>query len=261
MRLPRSAAAAVAAPLVVSALFVAALLSSGAPAAAQETAAYRTLMVQAAPGELLPLIELFKEERAFLAGLGEEPPLWMRHTQGDFWDLFLLYPMEGMGPYYAPERLARIAQARTPSGRTGAELAREIDACIAWREDLFVHGPPHAEVKAAWAGAGFYHVEMYQGLAGKREELVKERHMENAYATALGRHATKVFTRIAGSSADGYTLGFYKDLRAYANQPETAREQQEAAARAAGFRGADFIGATLRTFILRHWDTMGVAIP
>jgi Asp-tRNA(Asn)/Glu-tRNA(Gln) amidotransferase A subunit family amidase len=184
----------------------------------------------------------------------------MRHTQGDFWDLFLLYPMEGMGQYYAPERLARIAQARTPSGRTGAELEREIDARIAWREDLFVQGPPHAEVKAAWADAGFYHVEMYEGLAGKREELVRERHMENAYATALGRHATKVFTRIAGSSADGYTLGFYKDLKAYANQPETTREQQEAAAKAAGFRGADFIGPTLRTFILRHWDTMGVAI-
>jgi hypothetical protein len=242
------------------ALALSTLLAADVPAAAQETGVYRTLMVQAAPGELLPLIELFKEERALLASLGEEPPLWMRHTQGDFWDLFLLYPMEGMGQYYAPERLARIAQAHTPSGRTGAELAREIDARVAWREDLFVQGPPHAEVKASWAEAGFYHVEMYEGLAGKREELVRERHMENAYATALGRHATKVFTRIAGSSADGYTLGFYQDLKAYANQPETTREQQEAAARAAGFRGADFIGPTLRTLILRHHDTMGVAI-
>lgn len=239
----------------VAAVFVLAL-----PTSAQERGVYRTLMVQAAPGELLPLIELFKEERALLASLGEEPPLWFRHTQGDFWDLFLLYPMEGMGQYYASERLGRIAQARAPSGRTGAELEREIDARIAWREDLFVHGPPHAEVEAAWADAGFYHVEMYQGLAGKREELVREREMENAYAVALGRKPTKIFTRIAGSSADGYTIGFYQDLKAYANQPETTREQQEAAARAAGFRGADFIGPTLRTLILRHHDTMGVAI-
>ena len=108
---------------------------------------------------------------------------------------------------------------------------------------------------------GVLPVEMYEGLAGKREELVRERHMENAYATGLGRHATQVFTRIAGSSADGYTIGFYKDLKAYANQPETIREQQEEAAKAAGFRGADFIGTTLRTLILRHHDTMGVAIP
>jgi hypothetical protein len=184
----------------------------------------------------------------------------MRHTQGDFWDLFLLYPMEGMAEYWAPERLARIAAARTASGRTGADLERAIDALVAWREDLFVHGPPHAEVKTAWADAGFYHVEMYEGLAGKREDLVKERHMENAYAAALGRPVTKVFTRIAGASHDGYTLGFYKDLRAYANQPESTQEQREAAAKAAGFRGADYIGSTLRSFILRHRDTMGVAI-
>ncbi len=261
MRIPRPAAATVAVPLVVSTFLAGALLASGAPAAAQERALYRTFMVQAAPGELLALIDLIKEERALLASLGEEPPLWMRHTQGDFWDLFLLYPMEGMGPYYAPDRLARIAAARTASGRTGAELERAIDALIAWRQDLFVQGPPHAEVKAAWADAGFYHVEMYEGLAGKREELVRERHMENAYATALGRQATKVFTRVAGASPDGYTLGFYKDLKAYANQPETTREQREAAAKAAGFRGADWIGSTLRSFILRHHDTMGVAIP
>lgn len=254
MKLRRIVAAAPALALSLSALLAV------APAAAQETAAYRTVMVQAAPGELLPLIELYKEERAYLASLGEEPALWMRHTQGDFWDLFLLYPMASMSAYWAPERLARIASGRTPSGRTGAELAREIDARVAWRQDLFVDGPPHAEVKAAWGAAGFYHVEMYEGLAGKREELVKERHMENAYAAALGRTTTKVFTRIAGSSSDGYTLGFYKDLKAYADQPETTREQQEAAAKAAGFRGADHIGPTLRTFILRHWDTMGVAI-
>jgi hypothetical protein len=256
-------ALATAAPVVVSAV-VSALLAASvlapAPAQAQQPAVYRTFMVQAAPGELLPLIELIKEERALLASLGEEPPLWMRHTQGDFWDLFLLYPMEGMAQYWAPERLSRIAAARAASGRTGAELERAIDALVAWREDLFVHGPPHAEVKAAWADAGFYHVEMYEGLAGKREELVKERHMENAYAAALGRSTTKVFTRIAGASHDGYTVGFYKDLRTYANQPESTQEQRDAAARAAGFRGADYVGSTLRSFILRHRDTMGVAI-
>ncbi|NJD19653.1 MAG: hypothetical protein FIA95_10285 [Gemmatimonadetes bacterium] len=248
------------AALAALALAASALLAGGAPAAAQEAGIYRTVMVQAAPGELLPLIELYKEERAYLASLGEEPALWFRHTQGDYWDLFLLYPMGSMSAYWAPERLRRIASGRTPSGRTGAELEKAIDALVAWRQDLFVQGPPPAEVKAAWDAAGFYHVEMYEGLAGKREELVKERHMENAYAAALGRTTTKVFTRLAGSSADGYTVGFYKDLKTYANQPESSREQQEAAAKAAGFRGADYIGPTLRTLILRHHDTMGVAI-
>ncbi|MDP2958223.1 MAG: hypothetical protein Q8N53_17480 [Longimicrobiales bacterium] len=243
------------------ALAASAFLVSGTPVGAQDAGVFRTLTVQAAPGQLLELIELFKEERALLASLGEEPALWMRHIQGDVWDLMLLYPLAEVSEHFASERVARIAAARTASGRTGAELAREIDARTAWREEVFVHGPSHAELKAAWAGAGLYHVEMYEGLAGKREELVRERHMENAYATALGRNATKVFTRIAGSSTDGFTIGLYKDLKAYANPPERTREQQEAAAVAAGFRGADFIGPTLRTLILRHHDTLAVAIP
>jgi hypothetical protein len=231
-----------------------------APSAAQEAGTYRALTVQAAPGRLLELIDLYKEEAAFLAALDEEPALWMRHTQGDVWDLMLLYPLDGMAEYFAPERTTRIAQGRTGSGRTGAELQREIDARTAWREEVFVHGPSVGEVKAAWADAGLYHVEMYQGLAGRRAELVQERRMENAYATALGRNATKIFTRIAGSATDGFTIGFYEDLKAYANPPERTREQQEAAAVAAGFRGADYIGATLRELILRHHDTLAVPI-
>ena len=243
------------------ALAVSAFLVSGAPAAAQETGVYRTLTVQAAPGGLLALVELIKEERALLASLGEEPPLWMRHIQGDVWDLMLLYPLAEVSEHFAPGRAARISAARTASGRTGAELAREIDARTAWREEVFVHGPQVAELKQAWAEAGLYHVEMYQGLAGKRDQLVRERRMENAYATTLGRNATKIFTRIAGSATDGFTIGFYRDLKAYANPPETTREQQEAAAVAAGFRGADYIGATFRELILRHHDTLAVPIP
>ncbi len=228
---------------------------------AQSAGTYRALTVQAAPGDLLELIELYKEEGAFLSALGEEPALWMRHTQGDVWDLMLLYPTPGMAEYFAPERMRRIAEGRTPSGRSGAELQRAIDARTAWREEVFVHGPLAAELKTAWAEAGLYHVEMYQGLAGKREQLVEERRMENAYASALGRRPTKIFTRIAGSATDGFTIGFYPDLKAYANPPETTRDQQEEAAVAAGFRGADYIGATLRELILRHHDTLAVPIP
>jgi hypothetical protein len=230
------------------------------PVAAQEAGTYRALTVQAAPGDLLELIELYKEEGAFLQAMGEEPALWMRHTQGDAWDLLLLYPLDGMPEYFAPARMQRLARGQTSTGGTGAELQREIDARTAWREEVFVHGPPVPQVKAAWAGAGLYHVEMYQGLAGQREKLVQERRMENAYASALGRVPTKIFTRIAGSATDGFTIGFYADLKAYANPPERTREQQEAAAIAAGFRGADYIGATLRELILRHHDTLAVPI-
>jgi len=239
----------------------AAALALALPASAQEAGVYRALTVQAAPGKLLELIELVKEERAVLAALGEEPPLWMRHTQGDVWDLMLLYPVESLSAYFAPEHARRFAEARAPSGRTGAEILADIDAATAWREEVFVRGPGAAELKEAWAAAGLYHVEMYQGLAGRRAELVREREMENAYTVALGRRPTKIFTRIAGSATDGFTIGFYEDLKAYANPPVVTRAQQEEAARAAGFRGADYIGPYLRELILRHHDTLAVPIP
>src|SRR6185295_6531190 len=67
---------------------------------------YRAVLVQAAPGKLSELIDLYKSSRA---GPGEglrESPFWMRHSQGDRWDLLLLYPMESYTAYYAPDRVA-----------------------------------------------------------------------------------------------------------------------------------------------------------
>ncbi len=227
----------------------------------QEGDVYRTLTVQAAPGALLELIELVREERALLASLGEEPPMWMRHSQGDIWDLFLLYPVGSMAEYFGPDRVSRRAEAVAPSGLSGAELQREIDVRTAWREEVFVRGPAVGDVKGAWAGAGYFHVEMFEGLAGKRMELLRQREMENDYLVRLGREPNHVFTRIAGSSTDAYTIGYYESLKAYANPPEVTAEQEEDAAVAAGFRGAAYIGSYLRELILRHHDTLATAIP
>jgi hypothetical protein len=232
-----------------------------AQAAAQDGDVYRVLTVQAAPGELLELIELYRDEKTVLASVGEEPSLWMRHSQGDFWDLFLLYPIGSMAEYFDEARMDRVAGARSASGRTGAELQAAIDAATAWREEVFVHGPPRDEVQGAWAAAGFFHVEMFQGLAGKRAELLRERAMENAYLVALGRDPNHIFTRVAGSSTDAFTIGYYEDLKAYANPPEVTPEEEERAAVDAGFQGAAYIGAYLRELILRHHDTLAVRIP
>ena len=231
------------------------------PLRAQETEVYRAVTVQAAPGDLLDLIDLVREERALLASVGEEPPFWMRHSQGDVWDLFLLYPIGSMAEHFDPARVERRAGATSPTGRTGADLQRAIDQRSAWREEVFVVGPPLEEVRVAWGDAGFFHVEMFEGLAGKREQLIDEREMENDYLVRLGRSPNHIFTRIAGSSTDAFTIGYYRDLTAYANPPVVTPEQEEAAAVAAGFRGAAYIGSYLRELILRHHDTLAVAIP
>jgi len=102
---------------------------------------------------------------------------------------------------------------------------------------------------------------MFEGLAGKRAELLREREMENDYLVALGRDPNHIFTRIAGSSTDAYTIGYYEDLKSYANPPEVTPEQEEQAAVGAGFEGAAYIGTYLRELILRHHDTLAGRIP
>ena len=114
---------------------------------------------------------------------------------------------------------------------------------------------------ARWAESGFFHLEMFQGLAGKREELIAQRRMENDYLERIGKDANAIFTRIAGASTDAFTLGFYRDLAHYAEPNAVSDEEAERAAVAAGFEGRGFIGSYLRSLILRHHDTLGVAIP
>ena len=65
-----------------------------APAhAADNTYLYKVTLVQAAPGKLLDLIDLYKARAAELRQAGDEAPLWMRHSQGDHWDLMVLFPV------------------------------------------------------------------------------------------------------------------------------------------------------------------------
>ncbi|MFI5105539.1 MAG: hypothetical protein ACHP79_11500, partial [Terriglobales bacterium] len=61
--------------------------------AADTTYLYKVSLVQAAPGKLPELIDLYKARAAAVQAAGDEAPLWMRHSQGDHWDLMILSPM------------------------------------------------------------------------------------------------------------------------------------------------------------------------
>lgn len=221
---------------------------------------YRVLMVRAAPGELLDLIDLYKAEFDLLEAQGVARPFWMRHTQGDHWDLMLIYPLGSFSEYFDPERALRLAEARTADGRTGAQLDRDILGAIAWREDLYVSGPPLAEVESRFAANDFYHVEIFVSLAGKRDALVEEREMENVYLRGVGRPDNLIFVREAGAEWDCFTLGFYRDLQHYAGSSDVPADVEERAAREAGFEGAGVIGNFMRSLIQYHNDTLLVSI-
>jgi hypothetical protein len=222
---------------------------------------YHVVMLRAAPGRLMDLIELLREERDLLKDAGEPLPYWMRHTQGDQWDLFMLYPMGGFHEYFEPDRTARRLESGTQKGLSEGDLKREADRLTSWRDELFVRGPSPEVVGAAFAENDFYHVEMFVALAGRHRDLLEERRMENEYLKGIGRPQNLIFLREAGGPWDSFTLGFYRDLKHYSESADVPAAEEDRAARAAGFRGADQIGVTLRQFILYHRDTLCVSIP
>lgn len=218
--------------------------------------AYRALLLRAAPGRLLEVIELVNARMAVLDAAGEERPVFMRHSQGDQWDLMLLYPIASMTEYWSAARMERRARAAAAAGLGEDLFERRLDTLVAWREEVFASGPPLAALRARDQGAGFYHIEMFVALAGRRDDLVRERRMENAFLEATGRPSNLIFTRIAGAAWDCFTIGFYRNLQHYAEEPSLGAEALDAAARAAGFEARSRIGTYLRALIASHHDTL-----
>ncbi|MGE5415071.1 MAG: hypothetical protein ACM3NW_12900 [Syntrophomonadaceae bacterium] len=217
---------------------------------------YRATLLQAAPGRLLDVLGMVKSGWPAVREGGDEPPIAMRHSQGDRWDLMLLFPMGSWREYDAPDRLARREKARAAAA---ADLSR-LAGATAWTEDVFVYGPPLAEVRAALGAAGFFHVEMFETLPGRRADLVRQREMENDYSRRLGLPQNLIFARDCGAPWDVFTVGGYRDLKQYAEGSDVPEAKADEAARAAGFDGAKAIGPYLRTLIALHHDTLAVAV-
>jgi hypothetical protein len=239
-------------------LLLAALLAAGSPEPG-DGYLYRTLLVRAAPGDLLELIDLFKQRMPVYEANGERP-YWMRHSQGDQWDLLLLFPMGSFADYYSAERIARRESAAEPSGLSEAAFQSQLEARIAWREEVYVLGPALEVVDSAFFGAAYFHVEAFVALPGKREALLEERHMENAYLAGIDRPLNLIFTRVTGAAWDLFTIGFYRDIGHFAATADVSDDEREAAAQAAGFEGADRIGTYMRTLIQWHRDTLATAV-
>jgi hypothetical protein len=221
---------------------------------AQQRFLYKASLVQAAPGKLLELIDAYKSIWSAQAKAGgEEAPLWMRHSQGDRWDLLILHPVGNYSDYYRAERVTAREKLLEP-------WREKLQQEIAWQEDVFVFGPSIDEVKKAFSGAGLFHVEMFQALAGQQAGLYKEREMENAYAHAVKEPENMIFVRDQGAAWDLFTIGCFRDLKQYAEGASGSVMEQEAAAKAVGFESASQIGPYLRTFIALHHDTLAVAV-
>ena len=216
---------------------------------------YKVSLVRAAPGKLLELIEMIKANQP--AGREDEAgdlgPFVMRHSQGDQWDLLLMYPAGDYGRYFAEER--NVARAAASAFRT------RFNALAAFKEDMFAFGPELDLVRSAFAENGLYHVEIFNALPGKHEELLEERRMENAYLIGIGKRPNMIWRVDQGSDADSFTIGFYTSLQDYAAPAAvTDSEERNRIAIEAGFEGREYIGTYLRELISRHHDTLAVSV-
>jgi hypothetical protein len=223
----------------------------------QYSVLYRLELLQAAPGRLLDLIEVCKKRAMMAPTAGDASPVIMRHSQGDHWDLAILWPLGDWDGYFSQARAAKREAAARSAGSSAADIERQLDPLVSWHEDLYLRGPSVETLRAHVKDSGLLHYEMMQALPGRRDALIEERRMENAFNRNRGRGETLIFVREAGAAWDVVTLGVYRNWTQYAESEGISKETNDEAARKAGFTGADGVGPYMRTLISTHRDTLG----
>lgn len=221
---------------------------------------YRTVLLRAAPGSLDALLELYVNRRPVYQQAGVEQPVLMRHSQGDQWDLMALFPIGSMSDYFGEDRASRLDQAGHAAGLSEEAFQDSVRNLVAFREEVFVAGPSVNVLREQAEGAGLYHIEMFVAVAGRYDDLVEQRQMENAYYHATNRDGNLIFLRLAGARWDVITVGFYDDMQQFAAEPDVAREVLDQAAVDAGFESRSTIGTYLRELIHHHNDTLAVPV-
>ncbi|NKB87255.1 MAG: hypothetical protein GKS06_03420 [Acidobacteria bacterium] len=222
---------------------------------------YRTVFLRAAPGELQTVLDLIEERWPTWQAANEIGPFRMRHSQGDHWDLMLLFHVgDDFSAHFDDATAARNNAAWESAGETDEEFEGRLLPHVAWREELWVWGASADEVADRFADAGYFHVEVFLAVAGRRAELLEQRAMENVYLDEIGREPNLIFSRAAGAAWDSYTIGFYRDIKHFAESADIPADVEDRAAVAAGFESTSTIGTYLRSLITRHHDTLATAI-
>lgn len=218
---------------------------------------YQVTTYRAAPGKLLELIDVLKEDMANYEAYGIGTPFLMRHSQGDHWDLLMIYAIgERLDTYFSETEQAKRAVSNSLSQPYGSAF---FDL-ISFQEEQIVTGPSLEEFERRFKLYNYYHVEIFEALAGKRNELLAQRKMENIYLKEIGRDDNLIFTKVFGGEADCFTLGFYRDIKHFAESADIPIEKEDAAAKKAGFESVYTIGSYLRSLLLQHHDTLAGAV-
>ena len=213
---------------------------------------YKVALLRANPGDLLELIDVVKEDISYHQNYGIQKPYLLRHSQGDHWDLMLIYPIDGLADYFSEESTSL----RTNSKSLGKPYGDPYFDMVSFQEEAIVEGPSLDEFTAWMEEYGYFHIEIFTALAGKQQELLEQRKAENVFYAGIDHRPNWIFTRIWGPSWDIFTLGAYENLKDFADDGGVTFEQEDAAAKKAGFEGVNYIGSYLRSLLLEHHDTL-----
>lgn len=217
---------------------------------------YQVKLIRAAPGQLLEVIDLLKEDMKNHEDYGIEQPYLIRHSQGDHWDLMMIYPVNDLADYYS----ADFQDGLSGSNSLGKTFGDDFFKQISFQEESIVKGPEKGLFHDWFRQYGYYHVEIFTSLAGKQAELLKEREMENVYLEEINRRPNFIFTKVTGASWDIFTIGYYTGIKDYASSADIPIEEEDRAAKVAGFESVYTIGSYLRSLLLEHHDTLGGAV-
>lgn len=213
---------------------------------------YKVTLLRANPGDLLELIDVLKADRDAHQSFGIDKPYLLRHSQGDHWDLMMIYPIEDLGSYFSEEKNKLRLNSKTLEKSYG----NSFHELVSFQEESIVAGPEKSQFFAWFEEYNMFHIEIFTALAGKQQELLKQREMENVFYGHINHRPNLIFTRVFGPSWDSFTIGAYTDLMDYANDGGITFEQEDAAAKKAGFQGVNYIGSYLRSLLLEHHDTL-----
>lgn len=231
-------------------LFLILTLITGLSASAQDQL-YKVTLLRAKPGVLLQLIDLIKEDMAKHKVYLENKPFLLRHSQGDHWDLMLIYPISGLNTYFSDDQI----RMRRNSASFEQPYGDEFFNYISFQEEAIVSGPEKGLFQDVMEKHNLFHIEIFTALEGKQKELLKQRERENIYYVGIDHKPNFIFTRVFGPSWDNFTIGGYMDMHDFAG-PEIPFEVEDKAAKDAGFEGVNFIGSYLRSLISSHHDTL-----
>jgi hypothetical protein len=204
---------------------------------------YRVDLLRATPGRLE---ELMNEIKTFQKGVTHWPYM-MRHSQGDQWDLMLLWPLENYQNLHAEGLYTKLNH-----------LYQGVEGMLSFQQATYMYGPQQTQLEKRYQNNKLYHIEMFVALPDKKQQLLEERRMESQYLINIEREPNLLFVKDQGANWDAMTIGFYPSLKVFSTMADVPFAEDDKAAKDAGFEGVGKIGFYLRSLLQSHNDTLAV---